>query len=119
MAVHRMVALTYLPNYSEELTVDHINNDKSDNSVSNLQMVTVSQNISKAHKDGIHDAKNLKRSKQLYVFKDGVGAWFPSINEAANSLGLDPRNMSQVLNGRCKHHRGYTFKLAKQKVGGK
>lgn len=119
MAVHRMVALTYLPDYSEELTVDHINNDKSDNSVSNLQMVTVAQNISKAHKDGIHRPSSIKRSKPLYTFKDGIGAWFPSINEAANSLGLDPRNMSQVLNGRCKHHRGYTFRFAKQNVGGK
>lgn len=119
MAVHRMVALTYLTDYSEELTVDHINNDKSDNSVSNLQMVTVAQNISKAHKDGIHRPSSIKRSKPLYAFKDGIGAWFPSINEAANSLGLDPRNMSQVLNGRCKHHRGYTFRFAKQNVGGK
>lgn len=119
MAVHRLVAMTYLPDYSNELTVDHINCNKKDNSVVNLQMLSASENTIKAHKDGIHRPSSIKRSKPLYAFKDGIGAWFPSINEAANSLGLDHRNMSQVLNGRCKHHRGYTLRFAKQNVGGK
>lgn len=43
--VHKLVAMMFLPDYDENLTVDHINCDKSDNRVSNLQMLSLSENI--------------------------------------------------------------------------
>lgn len=113
MAVHRLVAMTYLPEYSDDLTVDHINCDKEDNSVGNLQMLTASENISKSHRDGIHEVCAIGRSKKIYAFKDGIGALFPSISQAAKILGLDPRNISQILNGRGRYCHGYTFKFVK------
>lgn len=43
--LHRLVAACYLDAYSEDLQVNHINGDKKDNRVDNLEMVTNSQNV--------------------------------------------------------------------------
>ena len=42
--VHRLVAQAYLDNYSDDLQVDHIDNVKTNNCLSNLRMVTSQQN---------------------------------------------------------------------------
>ncbi len=42
--VHRLVAKTFLPDFDEELQVDHIDNNKLNNDLSNLRMVTGSDN---------------------------------------------------------------------------
>lgn len=43
--VHRLVAEAFCPEWSNGLNVDHIDGDKSNNSVSNLRMVTGAQNL--------------------------------------------------------------------------
>lgn len=42
--VHRLVAMFHLSNYSDKLQVNHINGNKQDNRVENLEMVTASEN---------------------------------------------------------------------------
>jgi hypothetical protein len=43
--LHRLIAKAFLENYSDELQVNHIDGDKSNNNVNNLEMVTPSQNV--------------------------------------------------------------------------
>ena len=43
--LHKLVAMMFLPDFNEDLTVDHINCNKSDNRVQNLQMLSLSENI--------------------------------------------------------------------------
>lgn len=42
--VHRLIASAYLPDYSNDRHVDHINRYRSDNKPSNLRMATAIQN---------------------------------------------------------------------------
>ena len=48
--IHKLVAITYLnhvPNFKQNIVVDHINNIKTDNNLSNLQLITQRENTAK------------------------------------------------------------------------
>jgi hypothetical protein len=50
---HRLVAKHYLPDFTLDLQVNHIDGDKTNNNVSNLEMVTQSENMQHAVKTGL------------------------------------------------------------------
>ena len=47
--VHRLIAETYLPDFEEHLQVNHIDRNRANNNVSNLEMVTPQQNTRHYH----------------------------------------------------------------------
>ena len=67
--IHRLVAEAFLPDYSAELDVDHIDRDKLNNNLSNLRMVTTQQNAfnTKAKGCSWHKTKQMWRA---YIRKD-------------------------------------------------
>lgn len=66
--IHRLVAQHFLDDWNQELTVDHINHDRSDNRYVNLRMISLSKNISNQCKDGLsstyHGVYWVKAKKQ-------------------------------------------------------
>lgn len=61
--VHRLVAEAFLPDYSAELDVDHIDRDKTNNNLSNLRMVTTQQNAFNTKAKGYCWAKQKQKWK--------------------------------------------------------
>lgn len=51
--IHRLVAETFLPNNDKSKQVNHIDCNKKNNNVNNLEWVTSSENLKHAHKNGL------------------------------------------------------------------
>ena len=68
--IHRLLARYFLPDFSEDLVVDHINRVKTDNSLENLRMVTFQQNSCNQTK-----RKNGSSIYKGVFFNKGNGKW--------------------------------------------
>jgi hypothetical protein len=73
--IHRLLAQAYLPDYSEDLQVDHIDRCKTNNDISNLRMVTNAENMQNTNakgcyldkRTGIWYAKIMVDGKQIHI----------------------------------------------------
>lgn len=70
--VHRLLALAFIPNDYNKKQVNHIDGNKLNNSLDNLEWATPSENIIHSHKIGAHDKRiEQTRVKVNQYDKDG------------------------------------------------
>lgn len=83
--VHRLVAQAFIPNINNNITVNHINGNKKDNRVENLEWCDSSYNLSHAYENGLR-TNNHKVAKT----KDGIiFATYRSIQKAAEENHIE------------------------------
>lgn len=64
--VHRLIAQTFLHNYSEDLQVNHVDMNKVNNHISNLEMCTGKENMVHAVKNGTRKSRRGSFKLMLY-----------------------------------------------------
>ena len=79
-SVHRLVALTFIPNPFNLPIVMHKDNNKSNNHISNLKWGTTSENIQQAHDDGLISTSYIHNPYRNYQIYNDNG----TINEICN-----------------------------------
>lgn len=101
--VHRLVAETYLHNDDPDhkTCVNHIDGDKFNNCVENLEWCTYSENM--------HHAVDHRLAKTERVIVVETGEEFPSSAACARAIGGTVSGIHDCKTGRQKQHRGYHF----------
>lgn len=84
--LHRLVAETFIPNHNESDEVNHIDGNRLNNNVSNLEWVTNKENIRHAFKHKL--IKTEKPVEQIDKTTGKVLKVFKSESEACRQLGL-------------------------------
>ena len=65
--VHRLIADTFIPNPENKPCVNHINGQKDDNNIKNLEFCTYSENMFHAYKNNLNNAKTPTRRMSALI----------------------------------------------------
>lgn len=111
--IHRLVAFAFLE-YVEGKEVNHINGDKLDNRLENLEFVTKSENIKHAHKTGLINRIDVGNKPVLqYDLEGNFIQGFPSILKATLYLGKNNgTSISKACRNLQKTAYGYKWQYA-------
>lgn len=105
--IHRLVALTFIPNPENKLTVDHIDCNKTNNCVYNLRWCSVRENNYHSHELG---RQKWNAKKIIAISPDGEKFEFYSQHEAERNTGVSQSNVGKCANGKTNSVKGWTFK---------
>ncbi len=122
--VHREVAKAFIPNPDNKPEVNHIDGNKLNNNIDNLEWATYSENGKHAYKHGLMIShlteEDMIRGRQLGLPKAieatrkpirivETGEEFRSINDCARTIHGSQQNIVKCLKGLRHTHKGLHF----------
>jgi hypothetical protein len=107
-AIHRLVAIMFIPNLENKPFVNHIDGNKTNNRLDNLNWVTCSENNIHNHNMGF--VKCYTKKIIQYDLEMNEVNKYNSIKEASNILNIGNTNILGALKNRQKTAGGFIFK---------
>jgi hypothetical protein len=107
-ALHRLIALAFIENTENKEQVNHIDGQKMNNSVANLEWVTNKENQIHKFKTGL--GNNFTRKIGQYSLDDVLIKEFSSIASAGREMNTSKSNIQGVLLKNRKTAAGYIWK---------
>lgn len=118
MYVHRIIAQALIPNPENLKEVNHLDGNKTNNSVENLEWCGRAYNMVHAYASGLKTGPHLGKlghlnhnSKPVRGIHQVTGevVVFPGASEAARNIGKHKSSVLNVLGGRRKTSGGYSW----------
>jgi hypothetical protein len=102
--VHRMIAEAFIPNPENKPEVNHINADKGDYSIENLEWCTREENMKHAHRNGLVPPRKMTETERCRYSMAPIlydtGRF--SMREIALAFGTTQPNITRMI----KRHKG-------------
>jgi hypothetical protein len=113
-SIHRLVAMAFIPTDNRSLVVDHLDGDKSNNHVDNLEWVSNKENSIRAYNMGLYEPTFAATRRPIIVtdLRNGDQSYYSGVNEAARKLGFSSSIISRNINGLTEKFGYYSAELA-------
>lgn len=119
-SIHRLVAISFIPNPKRKPQINHINGDKRDCRSINLEWATSSENIKHAHNTGLsftpfgemhflYGKTGDQCVNSKLVLNTETGIFYPSAKEAASSIGMSSARLRDRLIGGVKNNTSFVY----------
>lgn len=105
--VHRLVAMVFIPNPFNYDTVNHKDEDPTNNRVDNLEWLSLYQN----NRYGCHDSNMRKRLSipvKQFTLKGEFIREYPSV-ASVKQYGFNPAGVCKAATGKLKTYRGFNW----------
>lgn len=108
LSVHYIVISTFNGDRPDGLVINHIDENRTNNQLDNLEYITQKENIN-------HGTGNIKRkysqpnSIRVSATNSICKLEFDSLSECSRALGLTVAHISNCIKGKRKTHGGYNF----------
>lgn len=113
--IHRLVAEAFLTNPQNFSEVNHKDEDKSNNDISNLEWCNRSHNINHGTRNERVARKESKAVLQMDLNGNVVNE-FCGLHEAQRKTGFDYRNIYSCCKGLCKTIGGYVWRYKHERL---
>lgn len=107
--VHRLVAQTFIKNTDNLPQVNHLDCNRKNNNVDNLEWCTASYNAKYREKHGISTTEAQGHPLFAVNLATNEVSRFQSQSEAGRALGVSDGNINSVINGKRKQASGFWF----------
>lgn len=107
LGVHKVVAMTFIPNPRNCISINHINYIRDDNRVDNLEWCTPKEN-SNWSKDR---CKGSGHKRVVATDRFGNKKYFDSMSEAARSTGTNVSNICNCCKGKRESTGGFKWEV--------
>lgn len=112
--VHRLVAQAFVPNPNNLATVNHINEDKTDNRAVNLEWMSVADNDNHGTRNERMADKKCK-SPVEQVFPDGTTIRYKGVKDASRKTGINRCCIAHCCKNTRKTAGGYKWRYLNER----
>lgn len=114
--IHRLVAEAFLPNPEGKPIIDHKDEDKTNNTLSNLRWVTYSENTiayNKKRAESDPEKKQNQKSRKIaqYTLDGKLVATFNKMSEITKATGIDKYGIYCTCYGKLRSNGGFMWRF--------
>lgn len=110
--VHRLVAEAFIPNPDNLPQVNHIDGDKINNDISNLEWISNKDNTQHGYDNNLYHSEHRCIGIDIYDKQWNYITTYKSIRETANILHINRKTLSRILFDNKTNNYKYNFKVS-------